>query len=415
MGFTDQFNKYKTVFFYVATTVIKASAQIASVFLVAKYVLPEDLGLWTIANVFVIYSMLLNLGIISGMNRELPFNLGKGNKQRAEAIVATSMLYMWGMICTMIVVGIIISLFYLNRFSNKTVVSGCAVTLISAMNFLENFLLATYRSNSSFNTLSRIQLLQAILNITTLVFIYLYGFWGLIFKTVFVQLVYVTFLYFNRPFKVSARWDKQAFYDVLKVGFPIYILAYIQSSAATFDKVLLAKITDKMHLGYYSFGMYSFVALGLIPTAISNFIYPKLSYKYGRDNNALALWTDFKKIVLGMFAMLLPIAIVAWITAPYLLNRFFPAYNNGISAFRILAVAAIFLGVNAGSSVILTVKKWKYIVGYQSIYAVSLVIWPFIFSLLYKDKVTGVAFGVLAGYLTSSIGIYILAYLSTHK
>src|SRR5690606_18413709 len=105
-----------------------------------------------------------------------------------------------------------------------------------------------------------------------------YGFWGLVFKTVFVQLVYVIILYSNRPFKVPCRWNKHAFYDVLKVGFPIYILAFAQSSAATFDKVLLAKITDKIHLGYYSFGMYSFIALALIPTAISNFIYPKLSY-----------------------------------------------------------------------------------------------------------------------------------------
>lgn len=414
MVFSAQYHKYKTILFYVITTISKALAQIISVFLVAKFILPEDLGLWTIANVFIVYSALLNLGIISGLNRELPFNLGKGDHNKAEAIVGTSMLYMWIVILIMIVTGSVISVFYLNALSFKTMISGLAITLLSAMSFLENFLLATYRSNSSFNKLSRIQLLQTILNLVTLALIYFYGFFGLIFKTVFVQLIYVIILYRSRPFKVKHKWNKHAFYDVLKVGFPIYILAYLQSSAATFDKVLLSRITDKVHLGYYSFGMYSFIALCLIPTAISNFVYPKLTYKYGRDNNTMALWKDFKKIMLGMFAMLMPVSIVVWIAAPYLLQTFFPAYVNGISAFRILAVAAVFMGTTVGGNVILTIKKWKYIITYQVTYAVSLVIFPFIFSMLYKDKVTGVALGVLTAYVTIFLVICITAYLCTH-
>jgi|GEM_PF-5376833 len=415
MSLHREYQKYKTILFYVITTVSKALAQIASVFLVAKFVQPGDLGLWTIANVFVVYSALLNLGIISGLNRELPFNLGKGDYTKAETIVGTSMLYMWIMISAMVIVGSAVSIFYLGNISFKTLISGCAVTLLSAMSFLENFLLATYRSNSSFNKLSILQLLQTGLNILTLALIYFYGFWGLVFKTVFVQLVYVIILYSNRPFKVPCRWNKHAFYDVLKVGFPIYILAFAQSSAATFDKVLLAKITDKIHLGYYSFGMYSFIALALIPTAISNFIYPKLSYKYGRDNNRMDLWADFKKIVFGMFIMLLPIAIVMWIAAPYLLERFFPSYIDGVAAFRILAIAAVFLGTTAGGNVVLTIKEWKYIIAYQSIYAISLIVFPFIFSLLFTDKVTGVALGVLMAYIIISLAIYIIVYLCTHN
>ena len=44
---------------------------------------------------------------------------------------------------------------------------------------------------------------------------------------------------------------------LIKVGFPIFSLAYVESIASTIDKVWLIKFSDLTNLGLYSFGLYA--------------------------------------------------------------------------------------------------------------------------------------------------------------
>ena len=63
---------------------------IVSGLLVAKWLLPEQLGLFNSFTVFASYVVLIQIGIPSGLARELPFHIGKGAMDDAKNYAAVA-------------------------------------------------------------------------------------------------------------------------------------------------------------------------------------------------------------------------------------------------------------------------------------------------------------------------------------
>ena len=56
----------------------------------AKCVLPAVLGLYNSINLVLGYAPFLQLGILNGINRELPYYVGKGDRQRVNELAAAA-------------------------------------------------------------------------------------------------------------------------------------------------------------------------------------------------------------------------------------------------------------------------------------------------------------------------------------
>jgi len=407
------FYQYKTPILYSGGSMFSAVAQLFVGLAIAKYVQPNDLGLWTTISLGLTYSFFLQLGMFNGFGRELPYAYGQGNIQKAEDM--TALIQTFTLLISLIVLLTGLSIFLFAPQENHKVKIGLiAITFVIILNFFQTYLLVTYRSKNSFLKLSAIQVVYGLSNIISLLFVFYYSFYGLIIKAITVASIYVGLLLIYRPIKVGLYWNKKTLLDLLKVGLPIFLLSYVQSIALTADKLWILHYSDLEDVGLYSFGYYAFSSFSLFAYSVASYVYPKMTFQYGKNNNKLELWKYVKKITLILIIIQIPLAISGYYFIPLVISTFFPSYIQSIPVMQILIFAGLFSGCVLGVNVLWSMMIWKYMVLYQIIYILLLATFPFFGVLILSNVIIGVAFGTLAANLINFfVGMYI-TYLALH-
>ncbi|MEO7487471.1 MAG: hypothetical protein ABIU77_10235, partial [Ferruginibacter sp.] len=163
---------------------------IVSGLLVARWLLPEELGLFTSFNVITSYIILVQLGIPSGLSRQLPFYMGSKEETKANQTVAVA--NHWGLVTG--IACFIISLFVVVYFiviKNYFFAAGTFVIGISAFQglYVTKYLKILYRSNNDFNKLSLIDIIGALVTFAGIFFVWKYKFYGLCIRAVISILV----------------------------------------------------------------------------------------------------------------------------------------------------------------------------------------------------------------------------------
>lgn len=407
------FITYKTPIVYASSSIIKAFATLVAGFFIAKFISPEDLGLWTTLSLFITYALFLQGGVINGLNLELPLSFGEGKNKRGRLMVSVAQTFTLYLSVAFFLVGIVLYFFFPFE-SDKVKYGVLAVSFIIVFTFYQNHLLSTFRSNNSFLKLSYLQIVDAVVNLITILLVFYFSYYGMLLKAVLVIVLFVVLLHLQRPIKVQLKWDKKVFLKLFKVGFPIFILAYAESLALTFDKLMLIKFTDLKNLGFYSFALYALVFSTLFSNSIASYIYPKMSFQYGKDKNKLILWQYVKKITVLLLIIQIPLFVVGYFVIPKVVTDFFPNYIQSIVPMQILLFAGIMKGSVIGVNVIWSMKKWKYMIIYQASYSVLVVGFIYLFVHLYSNKIVGVSFGLMyANIVNLLVGVF-LSYKATH-
>ena len=392
----------------------KAFSALIVGFVVAKYIPPEDLGLWATLNIAVTYSLLLQGGLINGLNLELPLSFGKGDNN--EGIQLAGTVQAITVVTSLIVFAIGLIIFTAYPFENIKIQYGVLViTFFIIVRFYQNYLTSTFRSNNSFLTLSYIQLVDSIVNIVSLIFVIYYAYYGLMLKSVLVLLIYTVMLHFYRPIKVGWYLDMKYAKRLLKVGLPIFALGYIESIASTADKLILLAFSDITNVGLYTFGIYSITIFSLFSVSVATYVYPKLTFQYARTGDKLIIWEYVKKITIGLFFVQLPLALLGYYLLPFFIKSYFPVYVLSTTTMQILIFAGFFKGCVVGANALWSIKNWKYLTLFQLSYAFLLILLPYIGIQIFDNKIEGSAYGVLiANFLNFILGIY-LTHAATHE
>lgn len=406
--------QYKTPLLYSGGSITKAFATIIVGFVIARYISPEDLGIWTTINLAITYSLFLQAGLINGLNLELPYVLGKGDHDQAKTMAGTVQTFTLISSSLILLFGLAYFLF-IPESEPKIKYGILAITLIIVLSFYQNYLLTTFRSKKSFLKLSYIQIVDACVNLATIVLVAYYSYYGLIIKAILVLLIYVLFLHFSRPIKVGLIWDKSAFLKLLKVGLPIFGLAYVVSIASTADKILLLKYSDLTDVGLYSFGFYGLSIFTLFSASIASYIYPRMTYNYGQNNDKLVIWRYAKKITILLVVIQLPLAILGYYVIPLAINAYFPNYILSISTMQILLFAGVFKGSVIGVNAIWSIKSWNHMIIYQVTYSIFLIALAYLGIQLFTNKIEGVSYGILAANALNLFSGLILTYKATHE
>ena len=405
--------EYKTPILYSGGSVAKAFAQMVVGFIVAKFVSPEDFGLWNTISLALTYSLFLQAGLINGLNRELPFLFGKGEEKEAMLMAGTVQLFTLIISVLVLVVGL--GYIVLNQNPDPRFTYGIlGVVLLIVLNYYQNYLFSTFRSKDSFLNLSKLQFIHAGVNLLTLVLVFYYAYYGWVLKSVLVSFIYVFFMHIKRPIKVKLLWDTKSFLKLLSVGLPIFGLAYIESIAATTDKLLLVKYTDMKQVGIYSFSFYIFSSFSILPSSIASYIYPKMTYNYSKTGDKLIIWNYVRKITLILLVTLLPIAIIGYFLCPYMVDLFFPKYHESITSMQYFLFAGVLSGAVIGVNALWSLKDWKRMIIYQLSFGFLLVVCPLIGFFNSEDKLNGLTIGVLIAHFINLISGITITYFATH-
>ncbi len=404
---------YKTPILYTGSSIIKSFASIIVSFVIAKYVSPGDLGLWSTISLALTYSVFLQGGVINGLNLELPYAYGKGCDDEARRLTSVAQTYIVFISGVILLIGLTITFIY--PFQDEKIKWGVmAITLVICFTFYQSYLLSTFRSNDAFLKLSYIQMVDAFVNICTLFLIVYFAYFGMILKAVMVILIYVSLLHVFRPIKVKCTWDKKSFIKILKTGLPIFALILLDTTANSIDKIWLVKFSTLQNVGFYSFAFYALTSLTLFSGSVASYIYPRMTYNYGKNRNKLLLWNSVKKITLILFGLLLPIVIIGYIVLPLFIKTYFSQYVFSTVSMQILLIAGLFKGSVIGVNVLWSIKKWKYMFFYQITYSILFIALTYICFKIFDNRIEGIAIGVLLANIINLLSGLTFSYFATH-
>ena len=362
-----------------------------------RWISPENIGLWNGYFIFVSYVYFIQLGVINGLSRELPFYLGKKKENIALGLAKTSLSIVSANTILVLVFGFFFIWYAAIKSSIVSLSFNTSISIVSLMvlQFYTNYLLSTYRSNNSFKILTNIYIGMSAFILISLVFVMYYGYLGHIIRIPLIALIQLILLHVFRPFKIRPRFRLKFFKLLTSTGIPLFVFGYLTGIANTFNRLIILQLGTTLEMGLYSPAIAVNTAMRLIPVTLSQYIYPKFSFIAGESNSKETIWKLAIRVSFYVFLILIPITVIGFFLMPWLIASIFPNYTEGVFAAQLATIAGLFSGASIGFATSLnTMKAFKHI-GTLSIVR-AIVFYGLIFSFAVNMNVLdGVAYGVL--------------------
>jgi O-antigen/teichoic acid export membrane protein len=413
-GYFRRAREHHAAFLFTGASVLVSFGSMLAATFTMRWVSPEDLGLWNSVRLALSYAMLALAGINNGLSRDLPYYFGKSDEQTAKRLAATTLFYisLAGML-VLLAGAVCVAAF--RHHGPKLILAVATVTVLIAIAYYTNYLIVTFRSSQSFRDFSKIKLGEAAITVLTIPLLAYLGYNGMLLRALVLAVVVVALMHLCRPVRVTPKWSGSGFLLLIKTGAPIFIFDYLATSAATSDRLVLLHFGGLKAVGLFSLALMARDAIGIVPAALSEYIYPRMSYSYGQHHDPRRLWKIALQSSLLVVAFMIPAVIAGWFLMPPIITKFFPKYAEAVTAAQWMLVASVFMGATLGKMAIWSLKDWKLMAWYQILSVVFTVAGPILGVCLGKTPLLGVSIGtVIAQAAWLPIGAY-LVYLATHR
>lgn len=337
---------------------------VTSVF-VARWMTPYDMGLWNLLLLVSIYAPVLQLGVFNGLNRQLPYFLGKSDKQTALSMAGVSLA--WSLVLTLasVVVTLLATLFFWLRGETLHSCGALAVGLIVTASWMTQYLTVTYRTSAEFGSLAGRNTVVALISVPLTLLVLAFGYIGLMVRAVLVAFLGVASLLYKRPVRVAPVWNRALFLQLCKIGVPIWFLGQLGVFFLTLDRIVLAD--SPLNLGYFSISIQASAFASMIPIAITMVMYPQMVHIYGESNQALLAWRLARKGALTATALGAVAALAGWLLIPLFIELLVPAYQPGTRAAQWACLSGLAMGFSVYNNVFNVIQR-------QDIYLLSLAV-----------------------------------------
>jgi O-antigen/teichoic acid export membrane protein len=333
-------------------------AQSISGLLVARFVAPDEMGVFLSASLVLTYIPFLTLGTNNGLNRQLPFLLGKGEGNTdTNNLINTAWTFTIGSSVLISSVLLIVSFIFYFSGDFKLSLAFLAISFVSFFNLLNVLVETIFRAGGYFLKLSRIKLFVAVAAIVSVPFVYFWGFEGLLIRTIFLGVFYLFFLIKLKPVSLKISFFKPSFKELVKIGFPIFIAGYIYSFFISMDRLLIIQHLGTEQLGYYTPALQIKAGLQILPASIFQVLYPKMCNLYGQTGNPKSLIGLALKPLPFLAIALLPFFILGWFLVDPFVSFVLPNYVKGIPAAQWIVILTYFQCLATHQDVLTTLNK----------------------------------------------------------
>lgn len=334
------------ILFTSSSNIIGNALTIISGLFVIKWLLPDELGYFNSFTIITGYIVLAHIGIPVGLNRNLPYLMGKDDK--AEALKTASLAKFWSFTISSVIsfLGILLLIYFI-FYEKYQIAAGIFVIVAQTWQgiYVGKYLKILYRTNKDFNKLSIITLIVSTISFLSVYLIFLYGFYGLCLRAIIIVIFDYFFSWYWRPIKVPMVWDRLTFKNLLKVGFPIFIVNNIYGKWPLVQRTLIL-----LALGTKSLGLFTVVflignAYSIFSSSISSVLYPTMMIEWGKGKSIKELVKrNLVKPLLVIGTILLVITPILWFLIPPMINKFLSNYTEIINTAQWMVIAG-FIGV----------------------------------------------------------------------
>ena len=370
--------------------VFSLSSVIANI-LIIRWLKPSEAGIWQTLLLYYSYLSFVQLGQFNGLNIEYPFQIGAGNTELATKLAQVAL---WQARLSMMAGGLFF--FFGSLFVWEDIVWRYAMFSMipfSTLTMYNLFLSTTYRTNSDFTTLSKVQYFQTILALVTTALVWRWGFNGLCIRFSIVAVFATLLLHAYRPLRISPSFSKHSWITLFKVGGPVLAFGYITTLSLGFDRLLLLGTAGVTAVGLYTPALAIKSGLFILPNVFGQFITPRLSSLLGQTNSPKALKRLVLSSILVCALMLSVVSIGGWFIVPALVRAVFPQYTEGTIAAQWILISGVFGSIRAGTPVLPILKAWKSLTFVSVVSLFSRLCLPFLGVVVFNSPLEGIAIG----------------------
>jgi len=371
----------KVIVRFASAQIVSNSLRLISGFLVVRFIEPELYGQFSGIGIYMGYILLGHGGIINGLGRELPYELGRKNDTYAREL-ASSVYVLSVIIC--IIASLLFLTFGIKKFidsNTTTALIYLAYTVIGGLYLLnKQFLPTLYRTNKDFDSLSKQNILVGLANLLTIVLVYFFSIYGLIARGVFLALWEFFLLYKNKPYKLTFSYHVNHFKILFKTGIPIFMVGYVNVLWQTVMNNIIFSAGGALMYGFYALSSILQGAVGVIPASFGQVIYPRMSIMFGEGKTISYILKANIKPLFFQFAIMSGISVAGAFLLPIIIPLILPKYTGGILAAQWMLFVPVAQSFGALNNIYNVIKK-------QQWYFVSLLTGAIVGSLFVYFKV----------------------------
>lgn len=355
---------------YLAVIIRFASAETLSNLLrlfaglmVVRMIDPSYYGEFTGFGIYLGYILIGQGGIIQGLSRELPYEMGKNNDIYAQQLASS-------VFCLTIIISFLSSLAYLffsiyffieKNNINALICSGYVV--ISGLELLNRLFLPTlYRTNNEFKSLGNQNILVNSANILTVFLVYFFSIYGLIIKSVLIALFEFYLKFKNKPFKLSYRFEFIHMKVLIKTGLPMFIASQSVQLWLTFINNFVYSVGGALNFGLFGLSNIIQNTLGIIPRSMSQVVFPQMTKSLSQGTPIDIVLKSNIKPMLFQFIIMLFICVLGFYLLPIVIPIVLPKYIDGIKAAQWIIFIPLVQSFSSIGNIFAAIKKMKYII-----------------------------------------------------
>ena len=372
----------KTLVKYISASYLAIPVSLITGFIAFRNIDPYFMGVWSALTVFETYAVFLRMGIVNGMNRELPYSLGKNDVDSANKYAETTLAYtLFDIILLILIVPIVI---WKSDFNDVHLVGICVSVTRVIITFYITYLAATFRSEDNFNKLSNIQLIMLLIKLGLCPLVLL-GFNGFLLYELLMVVGNVILLHWQRPFKsLKPKFHYAEFTQLFKIGFPIFLSSYIISFIDTMPRLFIIKNSDEKTLGIYAPVIMLLGTVAILPNTLSTYLYPKFSFNLGKTNDPRNIFTNLLKIYAVSFIVILILVIIGYFLLDFFI-AFFPKYTDSLPYLKLALLICPFVFFRLGNMFNVVIKKYSYMFAFVIIYGITQFLSLYMLSIYISD------------------------------
>lgn len=349
-----------------ASTVVEQGARVATALVVAALLGPEQWGRWFVLNLLLAYGSLAHFGALNGLNRDLPSERGAGREVEGDALERVALGVVGSSFVVVAIVAAVVYALVPSAISGPDVAS---LLLLFASHQAYGFAATSLRARARFADASRLQIASSVLHpALSIGGTALLGLPGYLLGQAIAYAGACLVAGAAGLVRFRPAFDVDRARRLVATGFPIMIVGVTYTVFLTVDRWVVVGTMGTEALGHYSLAIMAMSAVGLLPQALSQQVYPRMAFAWAARRDV----ADLRRMAVDQrdatIVVVLPILVAAAITVPLVVARFLPAYAPGIPAIVIMMGAPLIMTVGQGYGAIL------HVLGRQSWYLAIIVL-----------------------------------------
>lgn len=346
-------------------TTLNSVVGMAAGIIVIRWMPPEELGLWQSVLIIQTWALILQTGVITGLSRELPFQLGKGRDGYVRELAASAQSVALLGLGLLALAGLVVPWFFEGLRLRWSLLAVC---FTSGLVIYQNYLGTTYRANRSFEHLARIQLADSVLALASLPVVYLWGYGGLVGRFAGLIVVSTVLRHLWRPIRIRPALRLDHIWSLFRIGAPMFGFGYLLQTVDTFPRLLLlAQDNGVLMVGLFAPAAAVLGLMQILPRSLGSYVFPQMNFKLGSSDSAGALWPMSWKSSVYYLIAAAPLVLAGILVFPWLLRAFFPNYADSAAAVQWALVAGAFMGTRISINSLYSLKAWNWLAVYTAL------------------------------------------------